>query len=44
LHGEFFYCICILNVASFSMEIFGYAFNPFNVTKFITLATFNRNI
>jgi hypothetical protein len=39
-----FYCVCILNVASFSMDIFGYASIPFNVAKFITLATFNHNV
>ncbi len=44
LHGEFFYCICILNVESFYVNFFGYAYNPFNVAKFITLATFNHNI
>jgi len=26
------------------VEIFGYAYNPFNVAKFITLATFDHNV
>jgi hypothetical protein len=44
LHGEFFDCVCIRNVANFFVDIFGYASNPFNVAKFITLTTFIHNV